>query len=190
MEGDFGRLTRSLRNYESRLYSRISGSVNLEFALWCLLKRCLASNSEVPAEIPPSPPLGKGGTTTKGGVDGYYEREGGRSPLPGNRLVLQGTFPSFIEGAAGDFAIEQTQQILLRLRGEHQDLDPAVGTMGWIFRLGQGPVGHRRHLQDAGTGRAADFENLTGHQCPVAGEFPVAIPGAVVRHRIRVAGNH
>src|SRR5690606_41026024 len=70
MEGDFGRLTRSLRNYESRLYSRISGSVNLEFALWCLLKRCLASNSEVPAEIPPSPPLGKGGIA----LAHHYER--------------------------------------------------------------------------------------------------------------------
>src|SRR5690606_34500384 len=70
MEGDFGRRTRSLRNCESRLYSGISGSVNLEFALWCLLKRCLASNSEVPAEIPPNPPLRKGGAalahTTKG----------------------------------------------------------------------------------------------------------------------------
>src|SRR5690554_6801441 len=77
MEGDFGSLSLHVALSICRLYSRISGSVNLEFALWCLLKRCLASNSEVPAEIPPSPPLGKGGTTTKGGVDGYYEREGG-----------------------------------------------------------------------------------------------------------------
>src|SRR5690554_2145311 len=61
MEGDFGRRTRSLRNCGSRLYSRISGSVNLEFALWCLLDWMRVVNGEVVAEIRPSPPLRKGG---------------------------------------------------------------------------------------------------------------------------------